>query len=607
MSFEEAATLPLVHCTAYNALVRVARAQKGQSVLIHAAAGGVGQAAIQLATHLGLEIFATVGSPAKRELIQNEYGIKENQIFNSRDTSFAKGIMRVTSGRGVDIILNSLAGEMLRQSWHCLAPFGTFVEIGIKDILANTRLDMNPFEKDATFAFFNLSHVLDKTPNIMAGIMHDTFQLLQANITKSVTPLTIKTISEVEDAFRLLQTGKHTGKIALVWDPKQEVRIATIVTRAKLPSNATYVLVGGFGGIGRSVATMLANRGARNLCFISRSGSQSDKSRSLIRKLEEQDVNVRSFNCNIADAQSLKLVFETCSQTMPPIRGVVQGAMVLRDVSFERMTHRDWQDSLRPKVDGSWNLHELMPRELDFFVMLSSFTGVFGSRTQGNYAAACSFQDSLAYYRRSMGLKAVTLDLGIMRDIGVLAENGAIGDFKQWEESFGIREFELVGLLDHVIANEVVANKSSAAQILTGFATADAAKQACIARPYYLDDARFSLLTSTTLGTASSEAASARKPISLSKQLTHVGSLAEARVIVTDAITCKVAELLQVCPTDIDVEDPLYSIGVDSLVAIELKNWIMKETNLDVSLFDILAENPLRELAWLVASQSPLL
>src|ERR1700761_253702 len=174
ISFEDAAGLLLAHATAWYGLHKVAHVEKGQTILIHAAAGGVGQAAIMLAQHIGLEIYATVGSDDKRKLIQTEYGISDDHIFNSRDTSFAQAIMRATGGVGVDIVLNSLSGESLRQSWTCIAPFGTFIEIGMKDILGNTRLDMRPFSRDATFSFINLNHLERDRPEIMSEVLHSS-------------------------------------------------------------------------------------------------------------------------------------------------------------------------------------------------------------------------------------------------------------------------------------------------------------------------------------------------------------------------------------------------------------------------------------------------
>jgi zearalenone synthase (highly reducing iterative type I polyketide synthase) len=173
MSFEEAAALPMVHVTAYHALMNIAKLRRGQSILVHAAAGGVGQAALQLAAYLGLTVYATVGSDDKRSLLMTKYSIPDAHIFCSRDASFLKAIKRVTGGRGVDCVLNSLSGELLRVSWACLAPFGTFVEIGLRDITNNMRLDMRPFSQSTTFAFINIANFfcaegLDALGNILS-------------------------------------------------------------------------------------------------------------------------------------------------------------------------------------------------------------------------------------------------------------------------------------------------------------------------------------------------------------------------------------------------------------------------------------------------------
>jgi zearalenone synthase (highly reducing iterative type I polyketide synthase) len=613
MSFEEAATVPLVYCTAYTALVAIARAQKGQTILIHAAAGGVGLAAIQIANHLGLEVFATVSSQPKRQLIQ-DHGVMEDHILNSRDTSFAKGVMRMTSGRGVDIVLNSLAGEQLRLSWHCLAPFGTFVEIGIKDITANSRLDMSPFAKDATFAAFEIINILHQDSKRMANILADVFRLLQNKSVKPVKPLLSKPNSQVGEALRLLQTGKHMGKVALIWDRDQTIPMAMTAPRPVLQEAATYVLVGGFGGLGRSIASMLANRSARHLCILSRSGAQSQEALEIVQKLEDQGVQVRSFACDVSDERSLRNAIEACKAEMPPIRGVIQGAMVLRDVSFEKMSHSQWHDALRAKVDGTWNLHKLMPKDLDFFIILSSFMGIFGSRTQGNYAAAGAYQDSLAHYRRSQGLKAVSLDLGLMRDVSNFSKKEALsGPFRDWQKPFGLREVDVHGLLDHIIASETGAIPTHVpTQVLTGFGTADEAEKAGIEPPYYLDEKRFALLHTSIAEIRQDSAAQgnpAATPTAAKKEdsgdlLKQAGSLVEAADLILESLIVKVAKHLERDEAEIDPEEPLYTYGVDSLVAIEIKNWIMKEFASDVALLDITAEEPVFELAERIAVKS---
>lgn len=607
LSFEEAATLPLVHCTAYNALVRIARGERGQTVLIHAAAGGVGQVAVQIAQHLGMEVFATVGSADKRELLRDVYGIPDDHILASRDLSFAKGVMRMTGGRGVDVVLNSLSGEALRQTWHCIAPFGTFVEIGMRDILGNTGLDMRPFLQDATFAFFNLSHVLKKNPKLMSSIIEGAFDFLRKGITKPASPLSVYPISRVEDAFRLMQTGKHRGKIALSWNEDDVVPLVGRPSDMRLDGNATYVLVGGLGGLGRSLANLFVDHGARHVCFISRSGAASSQARTLVQDLQKRHVQVKVYSCDIADKASLTNTVNQCTRELPPIRGVVQCAMVLRDVLFEKMTHQQWTESLRPKVDGTWNLHSLLSADLDFFITLSSFAGIFGNRTQSNYAAAGAFEDALAHYRRARGLKAVTVDLGVMRDVGVIAEQGATGDLKEWEGPFGIRESEFHVLMKRIIASQTADDGAMPPQILTGFATGGSAHAAGIRRPFYFDDARFSILAKTGETAQGDGGAGTGKANSAHTQLAQAQSLAEAAKIVTDALVAKVAKSLQTSSSEIDVSRPLHSYGVDSLVAIEVRNWILKEIKSNVSLFDILSAVPIAVLAEKVAAKSTLL
>lgn len=606
ISFEEAATLPLVHCTAFHALVRIARVSAGQSILIHAAAGGVGQAAIQIAKHFGMEIFATVGSADKRSLIQDVYGVEADHIFNSRDVSFQKGITRMTNGRGVDVVLNSLSGEALRQSFYCIAPFGTFVEIGIKDILGNTGLDMRPFLQDATFVFLNLNHVTTKAPKVMAEIMEGAFDLLRRGITKAVYPLTIYPVSEVENAFRLMQTGKHRGKIAISFGESDVVPVLHKSSSVlKLDENSTYVLVGGLGGLGRSLSNLLVENGARNLCFVSRSGANSEKAKKQIQDLEDQGIHTKAYCCDVANADSLKETLARCSNELPPIKGVIQCAMVLRDNLFENLSYQEWIDSTRPKVQGTWNLHSYLPETMDFFVILSSFAGVFGNRGQANYAAAGAYQDAFAKFRRSKGLKSVTIDLGIMRDVGVIAEQGATGILGDWEEPFGLREFEFHALLKEVLSDQVSGKEEMPDQIVTGLATGGTANAAGIQPPFYFDNARFSVLKNTGLQNLGGLAADGTVPIKT--LMAQAQTIEEAAKVIVAAVTAKVAKSLQTEESEIDAGRPLHSYGVDSLVAVEIRNWVFKELKAEVTVFDILSAVPITALSQAIAVKSKLL
>ena len=216
MHFDIAASIPLIYSTAYYSLFDAARLQAGETILIHAAAGGVGQAAIVLAQHLHAEIFVTVGSEEKKSLVMEKYGIREDHIFNSRNLDFAKGIMRMTDGKGVDVVLNSLAGEALRQTWNCIAMFGRFIEIGKKDIVGNTGLDMAPFMRNVSFISVNLLAIGRTSIKLTARIMEDVMALIRKGVIRAIEPVTKFPYSEVEQAFRFLQGGKSPGKVVVI-------------------------------------------------------------------------------------------------------------------------------------------------------------------------------------------------------------------------------------------------------------------------------------------------------------------------------------------------------------------------------------------------------
>jgi NADPH:quinone reductase-like Zn-dependent oxidoreductase len=227
MSFEEAASIPMAYMTAYQSLFVSARLEKGESVLIHAASGGVGQAAIMLAKQREVEIYVTVGTEAKRDFIMQTYSIAEDHIFSSRDSSFAAGIMAATKGKGVDVILNSLAGRMLKESWNCIAHFGRFIEIGKRDIAQNKFLEMAPLRRAASFAAIDMNHMIRLRSHSIAKAMGEVMSLWSKGHIKSPTPITQFAMSEISNALRLVQSGEHIGKVLCVPKPGDRVMVCT--------------------------------------------------------------------------------------------------------------------------------------------------------------------------------------------------------------------------------------------------------------------------------------------------------------------------------------------------------------------------------------------
>ncbi|KAL7796350.1 putative polyketide synthase [Trichoderma afarasin] len=605
-TFTEAISGAAAHAAAWYALDRIARIQSGQSILIHAAAEDVGQAAIQIARNYNVEIYATIKEEVERELLCDTYGIPSDHIFSLQDSHAVDDIKHMTNSRGIDIILGSPKNAAHRQTSQCLAAFGTFVEIGLLDSSHSKVLDANFVPQDTTFSSFSLSNIARKSPQLMTQIIAAVSELHSKGITKPIASSRLFSASEVESAVQYAQTEGQDKTIILSWNDNDSVPLIGSGERQpinlNLRSDACYILVGGLGGLGRSLAIMLAENGARKLCFLSRSGAASASANDLISDLEELGVQVRCLQCDVSEISALKNALDVCSAELGPVHGVIQCAMVLRDTLFTNMSYVQWQESTLPKVQGTQNLHNALP-DVDFFVALSSFAGTFGNRGQSNYAAGCAHQDALALQRRDEGKKATTLDVGLMRDIGVLAENGMTDNLKEWEEPYGVREGELRNLVKLAIAGRLPA------QVLTGLATGGSAVVAGIPPPFYLSDAKFSIMATTDLEKVSDSAGdsnSRRKGDSIRALISKSESLVEASGHITASLISRIAKMLQIEAEDVDTSRALHSYGLDSLVAIEIVDWALKEVEARVSVFDIMAAVPITATASKIANASAL-
>ena len=331
MSFSTAASLPVVYMTAYYSLVEISRLSKDDRVLIHAASGGVGQAAIQIAQALEAEIFATVGSVSKKQLIMDRYSIPESHIFSSRSRNFKNGIMRLTEGKGVDVILNSLSGEFAEDTWDCIARFGTFIEIGKTDIYRNGQLNMTPFDRNVNFSSVDLVLLADHRGSKMKALFADVMSMFRDGRLKPVHPVTTMPIGEIEGAFRLIQGRKHVGKLVLQVEQGASVKaIAPQPAPLQLDSNAAYVVAGGRGSIGRSIVRLMIQHGARHIVVLSRRDFDVQERKAFEHEIEIGDAEVRVISCDVTDAASLQEAITDIKHSMPPIKGVIQAAMVLQ-------------------------------------------------------------------------------------------------------------------------------------------------------------------------------------------------------------------------------------------------------------------------------------
>ncbi|KAL7621657.1 hypothetical protein AAE478_008984 [Parahypoxylon ruwenzoriense] len=607
MDLVTAASLPVIYSTAYHSLCNVARLRKGETLLIHGAAGGVGQASIVIAQHIGAKIFATVSSQEKKRLLIDNYDIPSDHIFNSRDTSFTNGLMRLTGSKGVDVVLNSLAGEALQLSWRCIARFGRFVELGQKDIVGNTGLDMAPFLRNVSFHSVNMLDLLDHDVAAASRVFADVMVLLRMGLAKPVFPIQAMPLSRAEEAFRLMQMGKHVGKIVLeARDDDIVMATPPSVAPIEFRPDATYVIAGGSGGLGRCIAEWMARSGARNIVLLSRSGDRKSSVRDLVIRLGKQGVRIAAMECDVGNEHQLLACLARCkSESWPQIRGVVQGAMVLNDAIYQNMTREQFLGATRCKVHGSWYLHKHLPIDMDFFVLLSSSVGIAGSRGQGNYSAGNSYQDALAHYRRGFGLPACSIDVGMVLGVGFLAEE-TTGDrvhenTRSWN-FIGIREREFLTILQAAITAESVPGVAAPVQMITGLGMGGMMAQGSEKYPWWFNDAKFAHIVQVDTHHVVQE--KNENSGKLRDELSQAKTLDAAADIVAAALVNKLARSMMVSAENIEPSKPVSSYGVDSLLAVELRSWIYEEIQADISVFDFLSNVAISSLARTIVAGS---
>lgn len=425
LSFEQAATLPIAFLTADYALNQLARLQPGETVLIHAAAGGVGLAAIQIARRCGATVIATA-SAEKHEFLRSR-GVQH--VFNSRDLSFVHGVRSTTGGKGVDVVVNSLSGEFLTSSLELVKPLGRFVEIGKKDIFSNELLGLGVFRKAISFHAVDLARVVAEWPQSIGSRLRELLQLFDAGDLEPLSHV-VYPASGIADGFRLMAQGRHRGKVVIGFDASSRPRIIKVRDASPIRADATYVITGGLTGFGWATAQWLVEEGARSLALISRRGDPTHDVAAIIATWCSRGIRVTVKPCDVADRKALQSEFDALSRAAPLIAGVFHSAMVLSDQLMGAATKDAFASVLAPKVQGSWNLH-VCTRELDLdhFVLYSSCATLLGSAGQASYVAANRFMEALAMLRAEEGLPALAIGWGPLQDFGIVSKNAALARY----------------------------------------------------------------------------------------------------------------------------------------------------------------------------------
>ena len=333
VSFADAASIQVVFTTVYYSFVNVARLEPGQRVLIHSGSGGVGQAAIQLARHLGAEIFVTVGSEEKKRFLLDHFDIPESHILSSRaaPSDLKRHLMRLTGNKGVHVVLNSTSGEMLAESWDCVSSFGYHIELGKTDIDKNRYISMAPFKRNVSFASIDLLVIAAERPKVFYNVLDKVLVLFAQGVLKPVQPLNVFPIDRLESAFRLISERKHIGKVVLDFAEDTMVQAALpSPPPTQFRSDGSYLIAGGLGAIGRILVKHLAARGAGHIVTLSRSRLADEERAAWEAEVEELGARLHVLQCDITDEQSVQKTAEYCRQFLPPVRGIFHAGMVLR-------------------------------------------------------------------------------------------------------------------------------------------------------------------------------------------------------------------------------------------------------------------------------------
>ncbi|MGH6771548.1 MAG: amino acid adenylation domain-containing protein [Xanthobacteraceae bacterium] len=575
-SFVEAAALPTAYVTAQYSLVTLGRMRRGERVLVHAAAGGVGLAAVSIAQKHGAEIFATAGSPEKHDFLRR-MGVKH--IFDSRSLSFADDIMAATDGYGVDLVLNSLPGAFLEKSLSLLAPGGRFLEIGKRDIYADTPIGLKSFRKNISFFAVDLARLALERPDSMRSEIETILSDIdQGSVT--ILPITEFPMSEAPDAFRHMAKARQIGKIVVSYDSPTQVETSRTARDIVRP-DATYLVTGGLGGFGLAIAEWLGEQGARSLVLVGRSGATREEAIAALERMRATGVDVLAVAADVADRAQLADVMSQIAARGKPLRGVIHAAGVIDDAMVTDLDVDRIRRVFEPKVAGAWNLHELT-RELplDFFVLLSSVAGIIGAVGQAHYAGANRTLDAIAAHRQAQGLPALSIAWGAIAEAGFLDRRQ---DVARYLEQTGIRPIPLKSALQGL--SDLIGRACSSV-VFADVQWATLAR----ASPALAATMRLSAFAAAQ---ASDDGKSGHY---LRSRLLSLPENARTPFIET-YVRDQVGSVLKVSPQTVELDRALNELGLDSLTSFELKNRVEAEIGASLPIGKFLQRPTARDLA----------
>ncbi|KAL1597236.1 hypothetical protein SLS60_008818 [Paraconiothyrium brasiliense] len=545
---------------------------------------------------------AQLCSEEKVQYLIDTFRIPRNRIFDSRSTSFLPNLMRETDGRGVDLVLNSLSGELLHASWKCVAPFGKMLEIGKRDFIGHAQLSMDIFEANRTFVGIDLAQLTLERPRACQRLLEQCLAYYRQGGIEPVRPVKVFEAAQVVDAFRYMQKGQHIGKIVINM-PKsvQQLQAQPQYQETRFSADASYFLVGGLGGLGRAVSTWMVEQGARHLVYLSRSAGSTPEDTAFFEELEAQGCKTIAISGSVTSAADVK---RAIAQAEKPIAGVIQLSMVLKDQNFLQMTHEEWETPLSSKVHGTWTLHNaFQDTELEFFLLFSSLSGMVGQWGQSNYAAANTFLDAFVQYRHSLGLPASVIDVGVMEDVGYVSQNPAVLEMFRAYNMHGLKETDLLRAIEIAIKRSIPRPPTKGrycnlSQLTIGLASAKSIVDPSN-RAVWKHDVRMALYRNREPEKQSSPNTASEGLKDFLASVSSTPAILEEKENVdflTQEIGKRIRSFMIQSDDQIDIKMSLSDMGVDSLVSIEIRNWWRMGLGLEISVLEIMSAGSIERL-----------
>ena len=563
LSATEAAAIPVVFLTAYYSLAHVARLAKGERVLLHAATGGVGLAALQWARHVGAEVYATAGSPEKRAFLQS-LGVE--RVSDSRSTRFVDDVMRWTRGEGVDVVLNCLGGELLVKSLDLLRDHGRFVEIGVKDSFNNAPLGLRPFLRNLSLTLVNLRSFIIQRPDRGRALLLEVLERFREGVFRPL-PVQAFPISRAADAFRFMAQARHIGKIVLTMqDPEARVRRPPALARPVDPAGP-WVITGGLTGVGLATAGWLVDRGVRAVALLGRR-APSPEAAAQIEAWRAAGARIHVASVDVSDRPRLAGALDAIRAELGPIRGVVHSAVVLQDGVLVSQTWSQLEAVFAPKALGAWNLHVLTRGDpIEHFVLYSSAASVLGSPGQASYCAANALLDALAHHRQARGEPALTINWGPFSEIGLAAAQANRGERIAAQGMTSLTPEQAGACLWRLLGQQ---------RTQVGVMSLDARRW----RQSYPHAASAPLLSSLEQGQDNDGGAGAHP---FRQRLRAASGREEIQALLIEHLTLLLAQVLRLDTSRVEPQTRMGSLGLDSLMAIELRNRLEASTGLTLS------------------------